>query len=470
MTVGSKHGGLDRGRIAPLALALLVAAYLAFSPALFNDGDTSWHLAAGRLILASRHVPETDPFSYTFAGHSWTAHEWLAEVLMAAVFGIASWGGLAVLTAGAVGVTLLLIGNELRRWLPPQRVILVLVLVVALLAPFLLARPHVLAWPLLTGWAIVLLRARAAHRAPPIAAVLLMMLWANAHASAIFGIALAGVFALEALIAEPDRQRALTGWALFGVASLAAALLTPHGVRGLLYPFQVSGMTALPMIVEWRRTTFSQDWLFMGIAAATALLLLVRRAPVPPVRVLLMLGVVYLAMTHVRHQPLVAILGALILADPLARAMAAPHRPARNGVGAVAAVFAIGLALIATARLSIVIPRQDSASNPVTAIARLPAALRERPVLNSYGFGGPLIFAGIRPFIDGRGDMYGDAFMIEHGRIVGGDPAALERAVRRWDIGWTMLEPGTKLIDMLDRSPGWRRVYADRWAVVHVRR
>ena len=29
-------------------------------------------------------------------------------------------------------------------------------------------------------------------------------------------------------------------------------------------------------------------------------------------------------------------------------------------------------------------------------------------MLNGYSMGGPLILSGIRPYIDGRGDMYGD--------------------------------------------------------------
>ena len=36
-------------------------------------------------------------------------------------------------------------------------------------------------------------------------------------------------------------------------------------------------------------------------------------------------------------------------------------------------------------------------------------------MLNYYSFGGPLILSGIRPYIDGRGDMYGDRFVLGYG-------------------------------------------------------
>jgi hypothetical protein len=40
-------------------------------------------------------------------------------------------------------------------------------------------------------------------------------------------------------------------------------------------------------------------------------------------------------------------------------------------------------------------------------LAAVPPELRAKPVLNDYGFGGYLIWSGVRPFIDGRADTYG---------------------------------------------------------------
>lgn len=467
---GFRYFPLDRGSIALLLFALAVATGLAFAPALFNDGDTSWHLGAGKLILDTMSVPATDPFSFTFAGRPWTAHEWLAEVLMAAAFAVASWGGLAVLTASAVAGLLVLLGAELRRWLPVPRVIVALTLVTAMLAPFILARPHVLAWPIVAGWAILLMRARERHRAPPLAAALLMILWANLHGSFVLGFVLAGFFALEALLFESDRRRTLVGWGAFGLAALILSLLTPHGLHGLLYPLQVSSMKALPLIMEWRHTDVSQDWLFVAVVVGTVLLVLIRRARLSPVRLILLAATVYLAWSHVRHQPLVAILGALLLAEPLSRSSHAARAYAGANPKVLATLFALGLLLIGAVRIPMALPRKDSASNPLAAIRHVPGDLRGRPVFNSYGFGGPLILNGIRPYIDGRGDMYGDAFMLEHQLIIDGDVRAFGRAVRKWGIAWTLLAPNDPLVAQLDRSAGWERLYSDRWAVVHVRK
>ena len=455
----------DASAIAALLIAIAIAAYTAFSVGLFSDGDTSWHLAAGRLILESWSIPDTDPFSYTFKGRPWVAHEWLAEVLMAAAFAAGSWSGLALLFGVAMGILLLIIGLELRRWLALRHMIIVLVPVLLVLVPFTLARPHVLAWPLLAGWTLLMLRAREAGRAPPLPWALLMIVWANLHGSFLMGLVLSAVFALEALVHEADRRRAFTGWGVLGAAAGLCALLTPHGIHGFLFPLQVSAMKSLPLIYEWRRTDPADDWFFVTALVAMLLLLLVRRPRMSPVRLVLLAALIYLSIAHLRHQAVLAILAPLLLAGPLGREEAEQ----RLGLPRIAAMFALAMLVLAAVRLPVPFVREDSESQPIAAIERLPAELRGRRVLNTYGFGGPLIMAGIEPYIDGRADMYGDDFKFEHQRIVDGDAQAFASAVRRWGISWTTLTPDEELVGVLDKMPGWRRLYADRWAVVHVR-
>ena len=112
---------------------------------------------------------------------------------------------------------------------------------------------------------------------------------------------------------------------------------------------------------------------------------------------------------------------------------------------------------------------KDNVAFPVTAIRHVPAQLRSQPVLNGYSFGGPLILAGIRPYIDGRADMYGDDFTLDLVDMMRGDIDRFRRADRRWGFAWTILPANARLVPKLDREPGWRRLYSDRWAVVHVR-
>lgn len=456
-----------QGQIAVLIYALIAATFVMFSHDLFNDGDTSWHLAAGKLILSSGEIPRADPFSFTFFGSPWTAHEWLAEVLMAGALQLGSWGGLSVLIGAAIFALLLLLGLETARWLSPARTIAVLAIVSIILTPSVLARPHVLAWPILAGWVMILMRAQDKGRAPPLVAAALMLVWANLHGSFILGLLLIGVFGLESLLQRRDRQTFI-GWGVFGLVSLVLAILTPHGLQGLLFPLQVSSMKSLPLIIEWRRTSLSEDWLFIVMAALVGLLLLYRRPRLPIVRLMLLAVLVYLAFAHARHQALLAIIGTLLLVKPLSSGDAEPAKPARPALAPMLSAV-IMLILVGAIRIAIPQQRQDNAAYPMAAIESVPAELRAAPVFNNYSFGGPLILAGIRPFIDGRADLYGDAFMFDYQDAANADPAAVRRLFDRWNIRWTILAPDDALVPLLDRQKQWRRIYADQWAVVHAR-
>ncbi|MDB5459301.1 MAG: hypothetical protein JWO72_1042, partial [Caulobacteraceae bacterium] len=134
------------------------------------------------------------------------------------------------------------------------------------------------------------------------------------------------------------------------------------------------------------------------------------------------------------------------------------------------AALAVCLGLgLAAARVSAPIVRGDARVSPVAALARVPADLRARPVFNSYGLGGYLIFNGVRPFIDGRTDMYGDAFNARYDAAAGQERAALDAVLQDDRIAWTMLDPAAPAVRWLDAESGWRRLYADRYAVIHVR-
>jgi len=130
---------------------------------------------------------------------------------------------------------------------------------------------------------------------------------------------------------------------------------------------------------------------------------------------------------------------------------------------------ALAALVLSGARLAIPIVRVDGATAPVTALQHVPAALAAQPVFNDYGFGGYLIWRGVRSFIDGRSDMYGDAFTQAYLRAEQPDPAALDALLQRWKVAWTMLAANDPVVGVMDRKPGWRRLYADRYAVVHVR-
>ncbi len=440
-----------------------------FAPAVLNDGDTYWHIAAGRWMLENQAVLRIDPFSYTFAGHPWQTHEWLAEIAMALVYVGAGWSGEVLLFGAAAAITAGLLAHHLSRRLDGIALIVTLLLSLACVAGSLLARPHLLALPLLEMWAAGLLIARDEGRAPSWGLLPLMTLWANLHASFLIGLLLILPLALEAVQEEPP-NRALRHWGIFAGLALLAAMVSPHGIYGLIFPFKLMAMPSLQLIGEWAPTDF-RSFQPLAFAAAVALyVLLSRGARIKPLRILILLGLLYLALIHVRHHMLIAIVGPLVLAEPLGRVLQTAPRPqAPRHTVAVAAAFAALVAALTALRLWLPLERSDGAVTPATALARVPAALRRSPVLNDYAFGGYLIFNDVRPFIDSRAELYGEKFLDRYAKIVHPDKPALEAALAGFRVRWTIFAADNPAAGTMDTLGGWHRLYADRWAVVHVK-
>jgi hypothetical protein len=99
----------------------------------------------------------------------------------------------------------------------------------------------------------------------------------------------------------------------------------------------------------------------------------------------------------------------------------------------------------------------------------VPPSLRAKPVLNEYGLGGQLIFQGVRPFIDSRADLYGDAFLAQYRRIASPEQEALDRALSEYGIAWTIFPVGHRIIPLLDQEPRWRRLIERDGLVIHAR-
>jgi hypothetical protein len=455
------------------AIALFLFALAAFSPQVLGDGDTWSHVATGEWIIAHGAAPRADPFSHSMPGAPWTAHEWLSEVLLALALRVGGWSGVVLLTSAAAAAAALIVGLTAARQLRGAPLVLTVAIGLSLVTANLLARPHVLALPLAAAWGAGLLAARDRGRAPPIGLAALMIAWVNMHGGFIFGLLLIGPFALEAVTEAPVGARLLAAraWATFALAALAVALINPYGIDAFLLPFRLMSVENLSRISEWRPQDFSHIGT-MELALLTLLgLTLIRPFSMPPIRAALLIALVAMALQHSRHQVLLGILAPMLLARPIAAAIGMGsageegRRIARIALTAtVAAAPAIG-----GARLIAPIERTDGASAPISALRAVPPELRAKPVLNDYAFGGYLIFEHVRPFIDGRAELYGNAMMSLYGRLQAGDEADVESALKRYGIAWTIFAPDSRMVAILDRKPGWRRLYADASAVVHVR-
>ena len=79
-----------------LAVALPVLAAL-LAP--LSAVDLAYHLRAGGQFLDTGVIPTTDTFTFTAGGQPWVNQQWGAQALLAAVYRVAGWTGLAILVA-----------------------------------------------------------------------------------------------------------------------------------------------------------------------------------------------------------------------------------------------------------------------------------------------------------------------------------------------------------------------------------
>jgi hypothetical protein len=456
-----------------LAAAAVGLLLVVLAPRLLPDPDTYSHIALGRWMLAHWTVPSTDPISGTMRGEPWIAFEWLSEVAFAGAFAAGSWPGVIALTVFAAGLAFALLAQALAREWQPVPVSIALVVTFELVAPHMLARPHVLAMPLMVGWIASLVRCNDEKRPPQWRLLPLMTLWANLHGSFTFGLAMLAPLAMEAAYncESGERQCVLRQWAVFALLALAAASLNPYGPAMVVGMFRTVALgDALNLILEWRPQDFSHIEPYEIILLAAAAGALYFRVALPPMRILMLLGLVHLSLAQVRHADLLGLVAPLLLARPLAQQFAAiaTVRSARSFGWLSPAPVLLGLVLVAAVNLRPAIAPARTIT-PEQAV-RAAGLYEAGPILNEYVFGGYLEFAGIAPFIDGRGELYGAHYLTRYRHALDlRNVADFERLLDDYHIQTTLLVPQTPAVALLDRLPGWRRVYADDIAVVHQR-
>jgi hypothetical protein len=456
---------------------------LAQPMALLNDPDTYLHIAAGRWMFAHTALPVHDPFSHSLAGAVWVPHEWLAEIVLAAAYDFAGWGGLVLLTAAAFAVSLALLTRLLLRWTEPFSTLIAVALGAALVQGHLLARPHLLALPLLVVWSGALFAARDTGSGPPFRLLPVMVLWANLHGGFMFGLALALFLTAEAVFAPGTRALEARRWGGFSLLAVAAALVTPNGMAGFFEPFRLIAMPALQASFgEWQSPDFQtfqplEIWLLGIIALGFA-----TGAKLPLSRLLLLSALCHMALAHVRHAELLGLVGPLAVAASLGPQIADRIRSmpistlgraaARLVSPAAAPAVGLILAVCLAAGSPVLLRPLERTDDLVTPSSALAAAARlglEGPVFNSEGFGGYLTFRGIPTFIDGRAELYGNEFLDGYLMAERGDEPTLNALLARYGVTWTLLKPQQGAVSRLDVLPGWRRVYTDADAVIHMR-
>jgi hypothetical protein len=272
----------------------------------------------------------------------------------------------------------------------------------------------------------------------------------------------------------PQRKSLALRWAAFAIAAIAVSCVTPYGWNSLLASRKILELgEALPLIMEWRPADFSsvgrlEVCLLLGLGLA-----LYRGVTLPPLRIVLLLGMLHMALSQTRSLETFALLVPLFLAAPLARQIGGADQSAKpSGLppGILVAGLAVMLLAGTVAYASVVRFEPHSHGSPVAAVAQLKKLNLSR-VFNDYDFGGYLIASGVAPFIDGRTELYGEKFFVDHNAASGlMKPENLFRLLDQYGIEATLLRTQCAATKLLDHMDGWHKIYTDDIATIHLRK
>jgi hypothetical protein len=463
--------------LVPVWLWLGIGVYavmLACGDRLLNDSDTYWQISVGQWIIDHATLPRTDIYSFTKTGEPWTSSSWLAQVLLAGSYDVAGWTGPVVLASASIASAFALLAWILGRRIPAPYAIMVTLAAVVLSTPHLLARPHVLVLPVMLAWAYGLMSASERGEAPSFWLLPLMALWTNLHGGFIFGLVLAGAFAIDALWnADASRRKPLAlRWAVFGGCALAACCATPYGWGSIRASLKILDLgELLHVIYEWMPADFTSPGAFEMSILVLIAAALYSGVKLSPPRIALVLGLLHMALSHSRNLEIFALLLPLVALAPVAAQFALqPARFARTTAPlASAALLAVmlGASTWALAAKSAFSPPE--VQSPAAAVEAL-QALHPKRVLNDVTFGGYMIWRKMPVFIDGRAELYGEALEMAYYRALElKDVNQFLDILKTWDIDAVLLTPSTPAVGLLDNIAGWQRVYSDRNAVLHVR-
>jgi hypothetical protein len=434
---------------APLGVAAATYALAVGLPA--ADPDMYWHLASGRWMIEHGALLREDIFSSTIRGQTYSVGEWLGQVGLALAHQAGSWQGLAALRALLVAAAAFFLVRCARRFGAPWPAAILVSLFALLLSKQSWGdRPQLFSLALFPLALELCFAARAGDRRALVLLPPLLLLWVNLHGGYALGLAVVGVFALEALL----RRRGAVPFALTTVASGLVTLLDP-GALGIA---SAASHVLVPprFIVEEMPPDVLRPagLLFTAFVAAALVGALATGGTL--IEALLLVPLLWLGLSAQRHlhwfafaaTPFLAAQAAILWGRlPYRRGRAYPLPPAAQAALAVALVIgALGSTLSAPAA-------PDEGVYPVAAGQAIRTG--EGRLLHEYDWGGWLIYRHPeRPvFIDGRLFPFVPVVLDDYVEMTTLRPRWRE-TLERYGIREVLLRPHRPLVAAL-RDAGW---------------
>ncbi len=483
---------------------LFIAVFLAvirIGPSLLNaDGDLGHHLTIGRLMVESREIPRTDPFSFRTEGKLAIPHEWLMQIFLYGIDALLGLDGIVVFAAILIALAFTLVYTEsARRSQSIPFALIFAFLAAAASSIHWITRPHLITFILIAIWVASMESLwRGEHRRWWLFPIL-MLLWANLHGLFVAGIIvwiiyLAG-YVGEIILGRKGELRTGLGRDLLlaGGSSLPVTLLTPSGWRIWETIFSLAGSPIITQItLEYKSANFQEAGyipflLFLGL---TLVGLAQAKVKLFLPRAFILAGWVLLSLYSARNIPLAVIVIAPIAAEVFSRwadaiwkenpiqrfhlSLARIDNQLKGHIWPIACVILVTGALLSGVKMDIEQKGNqfDPEIFPVQAVEWLKENLPEGHMFNDSNWGGYLLYnfwPGQKIFMDGHTHVFGEELTKEYLDVISLAPG-WEGTLDKYAVGWIIIPMDSPLAQELEQLPNWSITYTDSTAVIFERK
>ena len=259
--------------------------------------------------------------------------------------------------------------------------------------------------------------------------------------------------------------------ALAIVACTAVVPLNPYGAAMYAYPLETLRSRAMQSYIgEWFSPDFHQHRYLPTLAMMLATLALPALSPrrLRPRDILLLSVTTYAALRSVRHIPIYALVAVPILSTMVlawlqergvAKRFEGKQTPMTSVKTLINALLLAGFLVFLFARMHYVTqqqPETEAEELPAAAVSFIAAQRPPAPILNHYNWGGYFIwklYPEYQVYIDGRADLYGDAFMDDLATTYYLRGDSWRSPFEKWGIRTVVLPPDAPLVTALRASP-----------------
>lgn len=462
------------------AIVALLVAFFGFFSVKIWDIDFWWHLASGKMILANGDIPGQDPFGVYDAASNWgqtvLKGQWLGQVLLYSVYRFFGFDGIIFLRAAVLTACLGIVYWRCRIAGAGQLfTLIVLALTGLVISSHTGERPQLFSFLYLSLVFLLLDKyLQTARRWQLHLVPLIFLLWANCHASVVFGVIVLGLFCAGCLL----ENRLATGrynipqnrWMLVVMGlSAVAFLLAPNGFTTLKYIFFPENI-----LIRERMSEYATPWAMWRVTAYYWIFLAITLVSLPGFfsrayskQAIVVYIVAAFSLTGYRYIPLFVLLAAPYIAASLSRMFRRVQAP-DIAVNAAALVMALIFLVYGFKQERIFQHGALESRYPGAAVEFIKANHLGGKMFNTMNWGGYLIWnlsPTVTIFMDGRvldpdrvvpythmlwmtpeGQLFFeqagfDLVLVPHGNMFTGE--------------------SYPIINYLLKKPGWQAVYKD---------